>query len=358
MTAPTPTPTPLWGDAADTQVPGDIVTVAGTVELGDETTGPFTARWRDDWERGTTEYTLTGPRLTGTLTVTFTLPPAWIGPEIHTADLSDAKVTCWTYRTDQIDADPLVDATRSDHLTVNGIVLQSQLSVTEGRLDDPHAINRVNFELRRRDAPTFAAEVDVPDRTRSRTEAIVATVVDHWRHREPHTGLMRLRRVQAHLGTFRDQARYRRAHLGHQIRSARNEIAALDRQIAVADELKRLPIAAASSAALAELTAWTRTSPEPVPTPACDCPQFDRHCRCGHTRADHTGSYWRPGTECQTGEGCETGCLHYRECACRCQWHGHPHRLTPAHRSQCHHCAAASATPESTAPALSPEELE
>lgn len=358
MTAPTPTPTPLWLDLAETPVPGDIATVAGTVELGDKTTGPFTARWRDDWERGATEYVLTGPRLCGIVTATFALRRAWIGHEIHAADLSDAFLVCFTYRTDTID-DEHRDPTPTEHLTINGIALEARLSITEARLGQPHGINRTNFNLRRRHADSSAAEVEIPDRTRQRAEAVVASILNHWRRRDPHAGLMRLARIQDRLADFRVQAGYRKAALGHRIRAAQDETAALERQIATAAAIERLPVGAAAAAALTDLTAWARAraADDAAPDPACDCHQSDQHCRCGHTRFHHIGNLGSPPTECRTGTGCDTACLEYRECACRCQWHGHPHRLTPAHRAQCAHCAAASATPGSTAPALPPEEF-
>lgn len=329
-----------WPDSARTVTPAELATVAGTVALGGSDCGAFTARWSDDWERGVTEYALTGSRLSGIVTVTFALRQAWIGHEIHAADLSDASLVCFTYRTDAID-DEVSDRTPTEHLTVNGIALEARLSITETRLDQPHGVNRTNFNLRRCHAASFAAEVEIPDRTRQRAEAIVAAVLNHWRRRDPHAGLMRLASIQDRLADFRVQAERRKAALGHRIRAAQAETAALERQIATAAAIERLPARAAAAAALADLTAWARAAGDTAPDPNCDCHQSDQHCRCGHTRFHHIGNLGSPPTECRTGTGCETACPEYRTCACRCRWHGHPDRLTADHRRHCAYCAAA-----------------
>jgi hypothetical protein len=254
-------PIPDWPDSAGSAVPAELTMTTGRVNLGNDAAGRFDAYWADDWDQGWTEYTLDGPRLSGTVTVWFALPAVWSATALREIDRAPQPfLVCSTSRVDHSDPGEWILANRVDHLTVNNIAIDSKVQTSEAGFDQSGLQSAREFHVRRRDAATTRDGHVLPSVTFQRAAAVMNLVVDHWRHRHPEVDLMRMHRVQAHVDDLREGIAQRQQELKREIRAFRQEITALNALEANADDIGRLPLAVAALADFTRLTTRTEAT--------------------------------------------------------------------------------------------------
>lgn len=254
-------PIPDWPGSAGSTIPAELTMTTGRVNLGNDAAGRFDAYWADDWDRGWTEYTLDGPRLSGTLTVWFSLSSIWIGTDLREIDRSPRPgLVCSTSRVDRSDPLEWVLANRVDHLTVNNIAIDTKVETSEAGFDQSGLQSAREFHLRRREPSTARDEYVLPSATHRQAAAVMNLVVDHWRHRRPEVDLMRMHCVQAHAGNFREALEQRQQDLLRQIHAHHQEIAVLKALEVNADAIGRLPLAVAALADFTRLSTRTEAA--------------------------------------------------------------------------------------------------
>lgn len=254
-------PTPDWPDSAGSVIPAELTMTTGRVNLGNDTAGRFDAYWADDWDRGWTEYTLDGSRLSGTLTVWFSLPATWIAADLREMDSAlQPSLVCSTSRVDRSDPVEWVLANRVDHLTVNNIAIDTKVETSEAGFDQSGLQSSREYHVRRREPAAIREGYVLPSATFGRAAAVMNLVVDHWRHRRPEVDLMRMHCVQAHAGSFREALEQRQQDLLRQIHAHHQEIAVLKALELNADAIGRLPLAVAALADFTRLTTRTEAA--------------------------------------------------------------------------------------------------
>lgn len=261
-------PIPDWPDSASSAIPAELTMTTGRVNLRNDIAGRFDAYWADDWDRGWTEYTLDGPRLSGTLTVWFSLPSIWIGADLHEIDRAPQPgLVCSTSRVDRSDPVEWVLANRVDHLTVNNIAIDSKVETSEAGFDQSGLQSAREFHVRRREAAATRDGYVLPSATFGRAAAVMNLVVDHWRHRRPEVDLMRMHCVQAHAGNFREALEQRQQDLLRQIHAHHQELTELKALEVNTDDIGRLPLAVAALADFTRLTTRAKATDAEAGTP-------------------------------------------------------------------------------------------